>query len=99
MTEKEFTLEGLSIELSENAERITELLKEKKYSEVKEIIVDLPAPDIAEIYAEIPIELETLFFRLLPKELAEDYRVKGEAMLAKALPLADKIYETVLAAM
>ena len=33
------------------------------------------------------------------KELAEDYRQKGEAMLAKALPLADKIYETVLAAM
>ena len=33
------------------------------------------------------------------KELAEDYRTKGEAMLAKALPLADKIYETVLAAM
>ena len=33
------------------------------------------------------------------KELAEDYRVKGEALLAKALPLADKIYETVLAAM
>ena len=30
------------------------------------------------------------------KELAEDYRVKGEAMLAKALPLADKVYETVL---
>ena len=25
------------------------------------------------------------------KELAEDYRVKGEALLAKALPLADKI--------
>ena len=33
------------------------------------------------------------------KELAADYRAKGEAMLAKALPLADKIYETVLAAM
>ena len=33
------------------------------------------------------------------KELAEDYRVKGEALLAKALPLADKIYETVLASM
>ena len=33
------------------------------------------------------------------KELAEDYRAKGEAILAKALPLADKIYETVLAAM
>ena len=30
------------------------------------------------------------------KELAEDYRKKGEAMLAKALPLADQIYQTVL---
>ena len=33
------------------------------------------------------------------KDLAADYRAKGEAMLARALPLADKIYETVLAAM
>lgn len=79
MTEKEFTLEGLSIELSENAERITELLREKKYSEVKEIIVDLPAPDIAEIYAEIPIELETLFFRLLPKESSAEVFVEMES--------------------
>lgn len=30
------------------------------------------------------------------KELAADYRAKGEAMLAKALPLADKVYETVV---
>ena len=30
------------------------------------------------------------------KELAEDYRAKGEAILAKALPLADKIYAEVL---
>ena len=33
------------------------------------------------------------------KELAEDYRVKGEALLAKALPLADQIYDTVVKAM
>jgi formiminotetrahydrofolate cyclodeaminase len=32
-------------------------------------------------------------------ELAEDYRRKGEALLAKALPLADHIYETVVAAL
>jgi magnesium transporter len=79
MTEKEFTLEGLSIELSENAEKITELLGEKKYSEVKEIIVDLQATDIAEIYAEIPIELETLFFRLLPKESSAEVFVEMES--------------------
>lgn len=33
------------------------------------------------------------------KELAEDYRVKGEALLAKALPLADQIYDTVVKSM
>ena len=33
------------------------------------------------------------------KELAEDYRTKGEALLAKALPLADEIYNTVVKAM
>ena len=31
--------------------------------------------------------------------LAEDYRAKGEALLAKALPLADEIYSTVVKAM
>ena len=33
------------------------------------------------------------------KELAQDYRAKGEALLAKALPLADQIYSAVAAAM
>lgn len=33
------------------------------------------------------------------KELAEDYRKKGEALLAKALPLADQIYLNVLSQM
>ena len=32
-------------------------------------------------------------------ELAEDYRKKGEALLAKALPLADQIYQNVLSQM
>ena len=30
------------------------------------------------------------------KELAEDYRKRGEALLAKSLPLADQIYQNVL---
>ena len=33
------------------------------------------------------------------KELEEDYRKKGEALLAKALPLADQIYQNVLSQM
>ena len=30
------------------------------------------------------------------RELAEEYRARGEALLARALPLADRIYKTVL---
>ncbi len=33
------------------------------------------------------------------KELATDYQAKGEALLAKALPLADQIYDTVVKSM
>ena len=33
------------------------------------------------------------------KDLAADHKKQGEEMLAKALPLADKIYENVLAQM
>lgn len=33
------------------------------------------------------------------KELGEDYRKKGKALLAKALPLADQIYDTVVKSM
>ena len=36
---------------------------------------------------------------LKDQALAEDYRAKGEALLAKALPLADQIYDTVVKAM
>ena len=36
---------------------------------------------------------------LKDKELAEDYRKKGEELLAKALPLADQIYQNVLSQM
>ena len=36
---------------------------------------------------------------LKDQELAADYRQKGEALLAKALPLADQIYDTVVKSM
>lgn len=70
--EKEYTIEELVEDFSETADKVTSLLKEKNFTEVKKIATELPAPDIAEVYAEIPIELETLFFRLLPKELAAE---------------------------
>ena len=34
-------------------EKLTELLKEKKYAEVKLHVQDLPAPDLAELFFEL----------------------------------------------
>ncbi len=36
---------------------------------------------------------------LQDRELAESFRIRGEALLERALPLADRIYETVLASL
>ncbi len=68
----EYTVESLVEDFDETAEKVVALIKEKNYLEVKNMVTELPAPDIAELYAEIPIEFETLFFRLLPKELAAE---------------------------
>ena len=70
--EKEYTIESLVEDLDSTAEEIAKLIEEKNYTKVKEIATDLPAPDIAEIYEQIPPEYQTLFFRLLAKELAAE---------------------------
>ena len=70
--EKEYTIESLVEDLDSTAEELAKLLEEKNYTKVKEIATDLPAPDIAEIYEQIPPEYQTLFFRLLAKELAAE---------------------------
>ena len=70
--EKEYTIESLVEDLDSTADELAKLLEEKNYTKVKEIATDLPAPDIAEIYEQIPPEYQTLFFRLLAKELAAE---------------------------
>ncbi len=83
--EMEYTVEALVEDFEATADRVTELLKEKNYSEVRKIAEELQAPDIAEIYAEIPVEYETLFFRLLPKELAAQTFVEMDTEEQKRL--------------
>ncbi len=77
--EKEYTIERLVEDLETTAEELAKLLEEKKYTKVKEIATDLPAPDIAEIYEQIPPEYQTLFFRLLAKELAAEAFVEMDS--------------------
>ncbi len=83
--EKEYTLEDLVEDFGVTAEKVTELLAKKNFGEVKAMVAELPPPDIAELYAEISKEYETLFFRLLPKELAAETFVEMDTDEQKRL--------------
>ncbi|MCM8900448.1 magnesium transporter [Caldicoprobacter algeriensis] len=51
---------------------IKQLLKEKRYAELKEKIKDMQIQDIAEIVDELDTKNAIILFRLLPKEIAAD---------------------------
>ena len=57
---------------AEMAGRFVDLLSEKRFSEVKEQALRIPAPDLAAILGELPDSRMTVVFRLLPKELAAE---------------------------
>ena len=48
------------------------LLEQKKYSTLKDILVTMSPPDVAELFEEIADERLPRLFRLLPKELAAE---------------------------
>ncbi|MBR2824269.1 MAG: magnesium transporter [Clostridia bacterium] len=54
------------------------LLKDKKYSTVRDILVTMNPPDIAAVFAGCQPEQMPLLFRLLPKELAAESFVEME---------------------
>ncbi len=53
-------------------ENITELLKNRQFSELKGIISELNPADLALIMLELPSDRIAIFFRLLPKDLAAE---------------------------
>mgnify|MGYP000217477632 CR=1 FL=1 len=70
------------------------------------VIVDCAASDLGVSALSMRAAIQGAWLNVLinigslkNKELAEDYRKKGEALLAKALPLADQIYQNVLSQM
>lgn len=54
-------------------------LEEKKYSELKRLLEDCRAVDIAEFLYELPLEKQLLVFRILPKELAAETFVEMDS--------------------
>lgn len=58
---------------------LTELLEQKKYSEIKQELATRNGADIAAAFDELPAEQILLLFRLLPKELAAETFVEMES--------------------
>lgn len=61
------------------------LLDEKKFFQLKEITADIPAPDLAEIFYELPEARRAVMFRLLGKELAAETFVEMDPDLQYSL--------------
>ena len=62
----------------ETYELLTELLRGKKWQELKEILTEMNEQDIAELFMELDEHDLTLIYRLLPKELAAEVFVNME---------------------
>ena len=70
----EFIFEELNAE--EIVEQIHSLFEAKKYSQLKEILVEINPTDTAVILEEFPNEQKIILFRLLPKEEAAEVFVE-----------------------
>ncbi len=62
----------------ETYELLTELLRNKKWQELKDILTEMNEQDIAELFMELEERDLTLIYRLLPKELAAEVFVNME---------------------
>jgi len=73
MEDRILDFEGLSAEEAiASPERLCNLIDEKKYSELKAEAAEIPAPDLAELFVEIPVKYHAVLFRLLSKEHAAE---------------------------
>lgn len=66
-----------SFKASENetpltSEVLLSLFEEKRFSEIRSRAERMLAPDLAELFDELPVSYHALFFSLLPKELAAE---------------------------
>ena len=65
--------------MNERIQHILTLLKQKQYSDIKQLLEDMNAADIALLLEDLPEEATPLLFRLLPKELAAETFVEMES--------------------
>ena len=53
-------------------DRIEELIEDKRYADIKRLLIDMNEHDIAEVFEELPKKETVKLFRLLPKDIAAD---------------------------
>ena len=67
------------------ADEITELFEEKKLAKIKELLSEVPPPDIAILLDELSRESAAVIYRLLPKELASNTFIELSSDIQKML--------------
>ena len=67
------------------ADEITELFEEKKLAKIKELLSEVPPPDIAILLDELSRESAAVIYRLLPKELATNTFIELSSDIQKML--------------
>ena len=79
MEENTIVLTQSSEENIPEAKLLIELISERRYGDMRDAVCSIPAADIGELFDEIPETYRTLFYRLLPKEVAAEVFVEMDA--------------------
>ena len=66
-------------------EKILELVGEKKYGLVKQLLSEMNPADVAAVFEEIPENEQPVIFRIMPKELAAEVFVEMDSDLQQRL--------------
>ena len=72
-------MEAVEERLDELVDPVEDLLRQKQYADLRDLLLPLEAPDIAILFGDLDDERVPLVFRLLPKELAAEVFVELEA--------------------
>lgn len=75
----------ITLEKEELEEKITALYNEKKYAQLRDIFTEMRPYDIAELLNDLPPQMATILFRLLPKEVAADTFVEMDSDIQEHL--------------
>ena len=67
------------------AEELIALIEEKKISEFRALVENIPAPDMGAIMDDVPKEKRLIFYRLLPKDQATDVFIEMSTEIQEEL--------------